>query len=158
MRDVQIVGNIVTNKAKIQNGEYFYELLCENPNFEMMTIEPTVWINGTILLAARKVKHTKIKYAKVNETDFLVIFQIEPKILDEGYIEIGTVIRVDGTILSTTAYPVYMDNYPEIKDISLTLQITPEWWHELDLLDVTYVDEKQHKYDSTQKYCYVYLD
>lgn len=158
MRDIQIVGNIVTNKAKIQNGNYFYELLCENPNFEMMTVEPTVWINGTILLAAQKVKHTKIKYTKVNETDFLVIFQIEPKILDEGYIEIGIVIRADGTILSTTAYPVYMDNYPEIKDISLTLQIRPEWWHELDLLDVTYVDEKHQKYDSTRKYCYVYLD
>ena len=76
MGDVEIVSNILTNKTRIKEGEYFYELLSEQPNFELMEIEPTLWVNGLILLSPRKVKRTKIKYTKVNENDYLVIFQI----------------------------------------------------------------------------------
>ena len=156
MGDVQIVSNILTNKTRIKEGNYFYELLSEQPNFELMQIETTLWINDMILLSPLKVKRTKIKYTKVNENDYLVLFQIEPRLLDEGYIEIGTVIRADGTIPSTTAYPVDMDNYPEITNISLTLQFIPEWWHEMDLMEITYVDEKKTQYDATRKYKCIY--
>ena len=88
MGDVQIVSNITTNKTRIKGGNYFYELLSEQPNFELMQIESSLWINGMILLSSLKVKRTKIKYTKVNENDYLVLFQIEPRLLDEGCIEI----------------------------------------------------------------------
>lgn len=158
MGDVEIVSNILTNKTRIKEGEYFYELLSEQPNFELMQIEPTLWINGLILLPPRNVKRTKIKYTKVNENDFLVIFQIEPRLLDEGYIEIGIAIQADGTISSTTAYPVDMDNYPEITTLSLTLQFIPKWWHEMDLMEITYVDDKKTLYDATRKYKCIYAN
>ena len=158
MRDIQIISNIITNKTKIQEGKYFYELLCEQPNFELMQIETTLWINGLILLSPCKVKQTKIKYIKVNESDFLIIFQIEPQLLDEGYIEIGIAMKSDGIITSTTAYSIDMDNYPEIKEISLTLQFIPEWCHEMDLLEITYMDEKKTLYDATRKYKCIYAN
>lgn len=158
MGDVEIVSNIVTNKTRIQKGEYFYELLSEQPNFELMQIEPTLWINDMILLSPLKVKRTKIKYTKVNENDYLVIFQIEPRLLDEGYIEIGIAIQADGTISSAIAYPVDMDNYPEITNVSLTIQFIPEWWHEMDLMEITYVDDKKNLYDATRKYKCIYAN
>ena len=156
MGEVQIVSNILTNKARIQEGKYFYELLNEQPNFELMQIEPTLWINGMIFLISQNVKRTKIKYTKVNETDYIVIFQIEPRLLDEGYIEIGIAIQSDGVITSTTAYPVDIDNYPEITTISLTLQFIPEWWHEMDLMELIIEDDKKTQYDTAHKYICIY--
>lgn len=158
MREVRIIGNLETNKNQITEGKYLYELLNEQPNFEEMTIETTVWINNILLLSSLKIKYTKIKYVRVDPNTFLIIIQVSPRAVDEGYIEIGIVLRSDGTLSGVMAYAIDIPNYPEIQTISLTLNIIPEWWHELDLIGITYLDEKKIKYEHTEKYKYVYVD
>lgn len=158
MREVRIVCNVLENKAHIQEGEYLYKLLEEEPNFKMMEIEATAWLNNMIIMPSTKMKRIKIKYVKVNESDFLLIIQLFPNAVDEGYVEIGIVLSSTYKIISNTAYAVDMPMYPEITGVDLTLSIIPEWWHEMDLKDLIYLDEKQKQYDTTQKYKYVYIE
>lgn len=155
MGRITLVSNVREGKTQMRNSEYLCRLLEENPKFKMMRLRGRVVINNILNIYDERIKRIKIKYTKVNETTWLVIFQILPNQVDEGYIEVG--ITVSPEEVKSNAYTIDLPQFPEIETIQVKLDIEPDWWHENDLKDISYVNEKKLKYNKTNKFTFVYV-
>ena len=139
----------------MENWQYFYKLLEEEPKFKMMQLKGNVILNDMIYLYNVRIKEIKIRYVKVNESTYLIIFQIKPNQVDEGYIEIG--LTISPKEIKSNAYVIDLPQFPDVEKFYFELEIEPVWWHETDLKDIFYIDEKKRRYDSTQKYKCIYF-
>ena len=155
MGRITLVSNLKEEKTQLCNQEYFVKLLEEQPKFKMMNLHANVSINNDIFIYDSRIKRIKIKYVKVNETTWLVILQILPNQVDEGYVEVG--ITISPEEVKSSAYTIDLPQFPDIETIQVELDIQPDWWYENDLKEIKVDKDKKLKYDKRDKITFVYV-
>ena len=121
----------------------------------MMNLCANVTVNNALYIGESRIKRIKVKYTKVNETTWLVILQILPNQVDEGYIEVG--ITISPNEVRSSAYTIDLPQFPAIETVRVELDIQPDWWRENDLKEIRVEKDKKLKYHKTDKVTFVYV-